>query len=177
MHANSAEGHVRPGELTARYTRVQTSCAGSTYVISDGATQSLRRAFIARYGPSLAEEVLAETVAWAWEHRTEVDSADNQLGLLFRVGQSKSRRFLRWTRAPHFPPHPGTEQLTPEPRLGESLRALSDAQRTAVLLVHAYQWTYAEVAALLGCSEGAVTNHVHRGLKKLRTKLGGIDER
>jgi DNA-directed RNA polymerase specialized sigma24 family protein len=140
--------------------------------VDDESATRLRRAFIARYGVALAEEVLAETMAWAWEHRTEVCAAKNPLGLLYRVGQSKSRRFLRWRRPLLFPAHPGSEITAPEPLLGNAIRALSNSQRVAVVLVHSYQWTYAEVAQTLGCSESAVTNHVHRGLAKLRISLG-----
>ncbi|MEO8695965.1 MAG: sigma factor-like helix-turn-helix DNA-binding protein [Acidimicrobiales bacterium] len=43
--------------------------------------------------------------------------------------------------------------------------------RVAVLLVHGYSFTYREVAALLGVSEAAVTNYVHRGLTRLRSIL------
>jgi DNA-directed RNA polymerase specialized sigma24 family protein len=155
----------------------QESAAGdplptNEHPIDAESTTRLRRAFIARYGVALAEEVLAETMAWAWEHRTEVCEANNPLGLLYRVGQSKSRRFLRWRRPMLFPAHPGSEITAPEPLLGKAICALSKSQRVAVVLVHSYQWTYAEVAQTLGCSEAAVTNHVHRGLAKLRISLG-----
>jgi DNA-directed RNA polymerase specialized sigma24 family protein len=144
--------------------------------LSQVTVQRLRRAFVARFGPALAEDILAETIAWSWEHRDRVAAAENPIGLLYRVGQSKSRRFFRWRRRIDMPAHPGTHQLLPEPRLGVSLRALSESQRVAVVLVHAYQWTYLEVGETLGCSEAAVTNHVHRGLAKLRIALGVTDD-
>ena len=43
----------------------------------------------------------------------------------------------------------------------------------AVLLVHGYGFSYREVAEVLDVSEAAVTNHVHRGLRKLRSRLEG----
>jgi DNA-directed RNA polymerase specialized sigma24 family protein len=43
----------------------------------------------------------------------------------------------------------------------------------AVVLVHCFGYRYREVAELLGVSEAAVTNHVHRGLARLRSMLGG----
>jgi DNA-directed RNA polymerase specialized sigma24 family protein len=52
-----------------------------------------------------------------------------------------------------------------------ALGALRSDQRIAVTLVHAYGWSYAEVADLLRISVAATTNHVHRGLRKLRKVL------
>jgi DNA-directed RNA polymerase specialized sigma24 family protein len=40
-----------------------------------------------------------------------------------------------------------------------------------VLLVHGYGFTYREVVDLLHVSEAAVTNHIHRGLTRLRSLL------
>ncbi|MFT3852441.1 MAG: sigma factor-like helix-turn-helix DNA-binding protein [Ilumatobacteraceae bacterium] len=45
------------------------------------------------------------------------------------------------------------------------------AQRSAVLLIKAHGCSYAETAELRGISEAAVTNHLHRGLKRLRASL------
>lgn len=56
--------------------------------------------------------------------------------------------------------------------LFEALSRLKDAQRVAVVLVHCYAHSYREVADLLGIGEAAVTNHVHRGLRRLRSLLG-----
>jgi RNA polymerase sigma-70 factor (ECF subfamily) len=55
------------------------------------------------------------------------------------------------------------------------LARLSPRQRVSVLLVHAYDWTYPEVAEVLGIKVSAVTNHVHRGTKKLRRMLHDDD--
>ena len=136
--------------------------------------QTLRVAFHARYGSDLGQEVTAETMAWAWEHRGELDAMDNPAGYLFRVGQSKSRRFFRWKRERlRFP----VEQPTPaarwtEPQLPDALAKLSEEERTAVVLVHCFQWTYAEVAELLDLPLHTVGNRIRRGLDRLRTSLG-----
>jgi DNA-directed RNA polymerase specialized sigma24 family protein len=39
-------------------------------------------------------------------------------------------------------------------------------------MVHCYGYRYRDVAEVLGVSDAAVTNHVHRGLARLRTLLG-----
>ncbi len=135
----------------------------------------VRRATVARYGLEIGTEVAADARAWAWTHQDKVLAADNPAGLLFRVAQSRARSHHRWAsrRAP--------VELLPETTVGVSgaemvdlfraLSRLSDPQRVAVVLVHAHGERYDDVAALLGVSTAAVTNHVHRGLKKLRSML------
>ncbi len=70
-----------------------------------------------------------------------------------------------------FPPETATADRTGGVDLGLVLAKLPDNQRICVLLVHAHSWPYAEVAKLLDISVDAVTNHVHRGTKRLRKLL------
>ena len=135
----------------------------------------LRRALVARFGVEQGVEAAADAMAWAWEHRDQVAAMDNPAGYLYRVGQSSQRCMWRRLRrtAPDFP----AEAATPEAphRLDDdvfvALRRLSRDQRTAVVLVHAYGFSYREVAELMNVSEAGVTNHVHRGLRRLREQL------
>jgi RNA polymerase sigma factor (sigma-70 family) len=60
---------------------------------------------------------------------------------------------------------------TLEPRLEGAMRALSDQQRAAVLLVHGYGLTLAETAETLGCGISTIRNHIDRALKRLRSAL------
>jgi RNA polymerase sigma factor (sigma-70 family) len=135
--------------------------------------RTLGRAFAARYGLDVGAEVTAETIGWAWEHWDRVAAMDNATGYLYRVGQSAARRHVRWARR--------QVDLPAEPRWDDSpamqgdvfdaLARLKPDHRVAVLLVHGYSFTYREVADLLGVSEAAVTNYVHRGLARLRSIL------
>jgi DNA-directed RNA polymerase specialized sigma24 family protein len=112
----------------------------------------LRRALIGCRGIDLAQEGVAEALAFAWEHWTEVRTLDNPAGYLFRVGQSRTRR-----RSQPRLPAPATLRIPDvEPALIPALLALPERQRTAVWLVHACGWTYAEVAEALGVSASAV---------------------
>jgi DNA-directed RNA polymerase specialized sigma24 family protein len=52
------------------------------------------------------------------------------------------------------------------------MRTLSERQRIAVVLVHAYGWDRKETADLLGTSPSTLSTHLDRGLRKLRTALG-----
>lgn len=134
----------------------------------------LSAAFLARYGPDVGREVTSETLAYAWEHRERLAEMDNPAGYLFRVGQSKSRRLLRWSKeALRFPDEvPEQHQPWVEPGLGEALAKLDAEQREIVILVHCFQWTYREVAELLGVELHSVRNRLHRGLSRLRAELG-----
>lgn len=59
-----------------------------------------------------------------------------------------------------------------EPGLPAALRALSQKQRTAVVLVHSFEWSQAEVAELLGVGKTTVQKHIERAMEKLQAALG-----
>ena len=145
--------------------------------LSEAVEGRLRRAFVARYGLDLGLEITAETMAWAWEHRSRLAGVSNPAGYLYRVGQSRARRHLRWRRRQVSFPTESPEAAMPwvEPNLGTALAQLDAEQRTAVVLVHCFQWTYAEVAELLEVPHHTIRNHLHRGLNRLRSLLGVHD--
>jgi DNA-directed RNA polymerase specialized sigma24 family protein len=127
----------------------------------------LVRAFVASRGIDGAADAAAEALAYAFEHWDEVRSKANPAGWLFRVGQSRTRR----RKVPPLPRPESVGVPDIEPRLVPALMTLPETQRTAVWLVHACQWTYAEVAEAMGTSTSMVGNHVSRGLKQLRDLL------
>jgi RNA polymerase sigma factor (sigma-70 family) len=138
-------------------------------------TERVRRALVAQYGVEIGTDVAAEVARWSWEHLDRLASIDNLAGYLFRVGQSAVRRHRRWQRMASRFPQGGSWVAAIEPDLDDdvidALKRLSSRQRVAVLLVHGYGFSYRDVADLLGVSDAAVTNHVHRGLTKLRQLL------
>src|SRR5690242_10979174 len=112
----------------------------------------LRRALVALRGADAGRDAVAEALAWAYEHWERVQTMDNAVGYLFRVGQSRSRP-RRWRLMPTPEPF---RMPDVEPALPAALAALSDHQRNVVWLVHGCGWTYAETAAALGISVSAV---------------------
>ncbi len=134
------------------------------------AEERLAFAFSAAYGPELGAEATAETLAYAWEHWERLRDMENSLGYLFRVGQSKVRRFRR--RRPPVAPLP-IESVEPwvEPGLLPGLASLTRNQRVAVVLVEGFEWTEQEVGDLLGISRSSVQKHLERGLQRLRDVL------
>jgi RNA polymerase sigma factor (sigma-70 family) len=141
--------------------------------------QRLRRALVARFGVELGVDAAADAIAWAWEHRDEVTAMGNPAGYLYRVGQTavgrEVRRAARSERQVALLPR---ERAGPDidVELFDVLGRLPSKQRVAVVLVHAYSYTYREVADLLGVTEAAVTNHVHRGLANARKHLEESDQ-
>jgi DNA-directed RNA polymerase specialized sigma24 family protein len=137
----------------------------------------VRRALVARFGAEAGGEAAADVAEWAVANTAQVADAANPAGLLYRVGQSKVRRYQRWRRTPGplLAPAEAGEVDAVLLDLFAALRKLPEAQRIAVVLVHAHGERYADVAALLGVSTAAVTNHVHRGLVRLRDLLGEPD--
>ena len=127
----------------------------------------LRRALVGCRGVDGAQEATAEALAYAWEHRTRVLAMENPAGYLYRVGQSRTKARRRLTL-------PAAEDLRlpdVEPALIPALLALPEQQRTAVWLVHACAWTYAEAAEAMTISRSAIGTHVSRALDALRAAL------
>jgi RNA polymerase sigma factor (sigma-70 family) len=56
----------------------------------------------------------------------------------------------------------------------DALSGLTERQRAIVVLRYLDELPVAEVAALLGCSEGAVQSQTARGLAKLRQSLSNV---
>ena len=133
----------------------------------------VRRALVARYGVDVGRDAAAEAVAWGWEHVDRLATMANPAGYLYRVGQSAARKLARQRRAGFvFPTEPvwsDAPDLSED--IFEALRRLRREQRVVVLLVHGYGLRYRDAADLLGISEASVRNHVHRGLRKLRSIL------
>jgi DNA-directed RNA polymerase specialized sigma24 family protein len=128
----------------------------------------LIRAFAGAVGATNAADAAAEAVAYAFEHWDRVRLMDNPAGYLYRVGQSRTRR----RRTPALPPPASIGVPDIEPSLVPALLSLPETQRTAVWLVHACGWHYAEVADAMDTSASMVGNHVSRGLEALRRSMG-----
>jgi DNA-directed RNA polymerase specialized sigma24 family protein len=135
--------------------------------------ERVRRALVASYGVEIGSEAAAEAMTTAWERWAEIESMANPAGFLFRVGQSRARPHLRWARRGLTFPAVDRAQVEGAGlvELFDSLAKLRPEQRTAVLMVKSYGFSYREVAEVLGVTEAAVTNHVHRGLALLRSML------
>lgn len=132
----------------------------------------LKHALSVGFGAEAGGEATAEALAYGWEHWDRIRDMENPAGYLYRVGKRRARR-TRLRFRPVFPPVPPDHMPWVEPGLPEALSRLSEQQRVAVWLVCGFEWTYSEVAELLGLRLTTVQNHVERALGKLRKGLGG----
>ena len=144
--------------------------AFTVFAKEDG--ERVRRALIATYGPELGAEATAEALAYGWEHWSRIESMDNPAGYLYRVGRTKARGRIRRRRTPLPAVEASVGEMWVEPGLPRSLGRLSARQRTSVVLVHGYGWSYQEVGEVLGIARSSVQQHVDRGLRHLREDLG-----
>ena len=156
---------------------------GFTAFFAD-AEPRLRRALVARLGAERGREATAEALAWAFEHWPDVVAMANGVGYLYRVGisRTRSRKPVEVDRLAASPPvragrggaaeRPG-DQVDDEidPELWAAVMDLSDNQRMAVVLIHAFGWRAADVAELLEVSPSTVGTHLERGLANLRRRL------
>lgn len=132
------------------------------------AERRLRMALTAVYGQEAGRDATAEALAYAWEHWDRISAMQNPVGYLYRVGRTSQRRRME----PRWMDVPITVMPDVEPGLPKAIAGLSDKQRLAVVLVHAYGWARGEVAAMTGMSVSSVDTHLARGLAKLRSSLG-----
>ncbi len=112
------------------------------------------------YGREIGREATADALVYGWENWARVQVMDNPAGYLFRVGQSRARKYAR--RPTALPPVSRSELPHVEPGLPKALEGLSRRQRIAVVLVHAHDYSDSEVAALMGVSRRTVRKHVER---------------
>lgn len=129
----------------------------------------LSRALTGTYGPAVGEEATRDALAYAWENWDRVSQMENPVGFLFRVGQSRSRRYRP---KPVVLPEVGSDELPHiEPALPKALESLSERQRAALLLIHVEGLTERDAAKALGVSRVTVRRHADRALSKLRDFL------
>ena len=129
----------------------------------------VRAALVASFGAQVGADAAAEALAYGWEHWARVESMDNRVGYLFRVGQNAARRMVKAPRM--YPAPPPAELPSFDPGLLPALAALSDAQRVVVVLVHGFGWPIVEVAALLDVTHSTVRTHLSRALTHLQAAL------
>lgn len=132
----------------------------------------LRQALMAACGSAVGREVAQEALEYGWEHWERLGSMENPVGYLYKVGRNLSRRRRPIQVVFVEVPYDTTPHI--EPALPKALASLSTRQRTAVVLVHCFQWTLSEVAGVMGISKTAVQNHLERGMTSLRRQIGVV---
>lgn len=132
----------------------------------------LRRVLSAQHGIDIGSDACAAALAWGWENWERVLAMANPAGYLYRVAQTHARRERENGRTVSLPDEAASYEDEPDmfdDSLSTALLQLTEPQRVAVLMVHAYGWTPTEVAVVIGARPATVRSHLRRGLRRLRT--------
>lgn len=131
---------------------------------------------------AMAEDAVQDALLSAWNKRSQFDSGSRLSTWIHRIAVNAALQLLRKARPGVFEPldeeiadaaaQPAEltalEQLGD--RLSQSLRFLSDFERTCFVLRHLEDWRLAEIAAETGTGTGAVKQAVFRAVRKLRQR-------
>ena len=123
--------------------------------------------------PHLAEEITQETFLKVYRARAQLPGIENPRAWLFRIATNtyftilkRNRRFrwLPWEAANVLQPQARDElgQVRQRDAIERALNALSPEYRAPLLLFSYYGFRAAEIAEVLGISEGAVKTRVYR---------------
>ena len=135
----------------------------------------LYRFCVVTAGRGEADDVFQESWVAALCAYPKLRRADNLRAWLFRIAQNKAIDLHRSRARRPLPveevPEPAARKparLDGEPELWGAVRELPPKQRTAVFCRAVLGMPYAELGALLECSEDAARRNVFEGLKRLR---------
>jgi|SRR5580658_2303005 RNA polymerase sigma factor (sigma-70 family) len=134
--------------------------------------------------PTDAQDAVQETGLLGWRRWRNLHDESKSAAWLARICVNlcldRRRRLLRRILiddAAHELRETADEHLTDAGRYIDIDRAytkLSVRQRAVITLHYQHGYTLAECAELMGCSPGSVSQHLARGLKRLRREL--VDE-
>ena len=142
---------------------------------------------LVRYARSLSssggEDAVQDAFVTLWRRRAALDPTQSVRALLYtavrnvllnRSRDARRRDELHGTMAapdaPHQPDQEASAALL-SAHVRKAVQALPDRQREAFGLTRFDGLSYAEVAAVMGCSVKTVENHVGRALRALRDHL------
>jgi len=137
----------------------------------------LHRFLVASVGPHDGDDCFQETVVAALRAYPGLRHADNLRGWLFTIAHRKvidlARRTNRQAVPVAEPPEApaAADRPTADTELMRAVRSLPPKQRSAVVQRYLLDRPYAEVAAVIGCSEDAARQNVRAALLRLRQDL------
>lgn len=133
------------------------------------ARSRLERALVARFGVDDGLDAAAEALVYASENWHRLQAMANPVGYLYRVGESRGKRLRgRWRRIGLLVHEPVTSDDIIDLDLQRALMRLRPEQRVAIVLVHSHGYSYREAAEVLEIPVTTITNHVTRGMTRLR---------
>jgi len=139
---------------------------------------AMRRLAYVLVGPRDADDVVQDAAERAWLKRHTFDPARGSVRpwLLAIVADRARQRWRRPAQVWHEL-HPDALVVTDadpvSTDLGRAVTRLAPRQRAAVVLHYYVDLPVAEVAVLMGCSEGTVKSTLHNARAALERTLGG----
>ena len=136
----------------------------------------LHRFCLAQAGPHHGPDCFQETVIAALRSYPDLRDGRNLRGWLFTIAHRKVIDHHRATtrRALPVAKLPSVGADTPRPADGDlwsAVALLPEKQRAAIALRYLGDLPYAEIAAVIGCSEAAARQNVRAGLAGLRVEV------
>lgn len=136
----------------------------------------LHRYLVAAVGVHDAHDCFQETMLAALRAYPSLRHADNLGGWLYTIAHRKVVDLVRARDRRAVPVEVVPERPIDVPELGDAsvwavVDGLPTKQRTAVLLRHAADRPYSEIAAVLECTEAAARQNVRAGLARLREEI------
>lgn len=135
---------------------------------------------LTREDRSTAEEIVHEALLKATPRLDSIRDPDRIEAWFFRILTRTALNHHRWRKTRDriiglLRVQPQRREAEGDPILRnaieDAMHALTDAQRTAFVLVHLQGFTVAEAAEICGRSEGTIKSHLHRALTALRGRL------
>jgi RNA polymerase sigma-70 factor (ECF subfamily) len=140
----------------------------------------VRRAIAVAIGDrTRAEELTQEAFARAFRRWTTVATMDRPIAWLYVVALNAERK--RWRREQRAPqPAEASDEsadfadrVATQDELRVAIERLAPRQRAAITLRYLADLKVADVAEVMGCSEGTAKATIHHALKNLRIDLEG----
>jgi RNA polymerase sigma-70 factor (sigma-E family) len=143
----------------------------------------LRFGYVVTGSQHAAEDAVQDALARAcekWERVVRTDDPDSYVRRMI-----VNAHISRWRRTRRESPVDSWRDEAAQPDVADLLgtgeavwevcRSLPPRQRAAVVLRFYEDLEYAEIAAVLGCTEATARSHVHRALGALRERMAGED--
>lgn len=134
------------------------------------------RFLLVAVGPADADDCFQETFLAALRAYPRLRDGDHLDRWVLRIASRKAIDFHRGAARRTVPANEVAVDTTTmsdrDDDLWDAVRALPPRQRVAVVHRHVLDRPYAEIGALMGCSEQTARANVYQGLKKLREVMG-----
>jgi RNA polymerase sigma-70 factor (ECF subfamily) len=131
-----------------------------------------------------AEDVAQETFARLYQHIARYKSREKFSSWLFAIARNAALDKLRYrkrhpTGSLDTAPDPGFQSREVELNetgqlIAAAIATLPEDQRTAIILAEYHDQSYADIAAVMGCSVKSVESRLYRAKQTLREKLQGL---